>query len=160
MEEKKTKPFPWICPNCREQAVSPILRDYAVKADHDGSNYEVTIRDVVPTCSRCGQAIITSDISERVSAELRRLAGLLPPEKIRAKRESLGLTTADLAATLRVAEPNLVRWENGMQLQPRAVDLLLRLYFDSVAVRQACVSAASAGAAASATTQSEPRVAG
>jgi len=90
-----------MCPVCREKTVSPVLKDYAVTAQHDGASYEVTIHDEIPTCSRCGEAIITSEISERVSAELRRLAGLLPPERIRAKRESLGLTPGDLAATLR-----------------------------------------------------------
>ncbi len=143
MEEKKLKPFPWTCPTCREKTVSPIQKDYTMATEHDGATYEVTIRDRVPTCSRCGQAIITSDLSERISAELRRLAGLLTPERIRAKREALGLTEVQLAAALRIPQATLLRWESGMQLQPRALDLLLRLYFDSTEVRQACATAAS-----------------
>ena len=138
--EEKTKPFPWMCPTCREKTVSPVQKDYTMVAEHDGASYEVTIPDRVPTCSRCGQAIITSDLSERINAELRRLAGLLTPERIRAKREALGLTEAHLAAVLRIPKATLMRWETGMQLQPRALDLLLRLYFDSTEVRQACAT--------------------
>jgi DNA-binding transcriptional regulator YiaG len=85
--------------------------------------------------------VVTSDISEMVTNELRRAAGLLAPEQIRAKRESLGLTQGELAARLRVSEAELGRWESGMQLQSKALDLLLRLYLDSADVRRACVAA-------------------
>jgi putative zinc finger/helix-turn-helix YgiT family protein len=146
METSKTKPFPWMCPNCRQKTVLPVQKDYTLTAEHDGAGYDVTIHDVlVPTCSQCGQAIITNDLSQRTSAELRRLLGLLTPEKIHAKREELGMTHAQLAAALRVGEATLIRWETGLQLQPRAMDLLLRLYFDSADVRRACVAPPVAG---------------
>jgi putative zinc finger/helix-turn-helix YgiT family protein len=130
-----------MCPQCREKTVLPVHKDYTLTVEHDGCSYEVTVRDVqVPTCSRCGEAIITNDLSERVSAEVRRTIGLLSPETIRERREALGLSRPQLAAALRVAEATLLRWETGMQLQPRALDLLLRLYFDSADVRQACIT--------------------
>ena len=69
MDEMNTKPFPWICPVCREQTVSPVLRDYTMTAEHDGARYDVTVRDKVPTCSRCGEAIITAAVSEKMSAD-------------------------------------------------------------------------------------------
>lgn len=121
--------------------MSPVHKDYSLTVDHDGCSCEVTVRGVqVPTCSRCGEAIVTDDLSRRVSAELRRAVDLLSPETIRERREGLGLTRPQLAAALRVAEAMLQRWETGMQLQPRALDLLLRLYFDSADVRRACLT--------------------
>jgi putative zinc finger/helix-turn-helix YgiT family protein len=141
MEPMVTKPYPWMCPNCREKTVAPALSDYALTAMHDGLEYEVCLRNVlVPRCERCGDAIITSGLSQQITAELRRMIGLLPGDAIRANRERLGLTRAQLAATLRVGEETLARWETGGQLQPRAVDLLMRLYFDSAEVRKACVA--------------------
>jgi putative zinc finger/helix-turn-helix YgiT family protein len=141
LDALKTKPFPWMCPNCREKAVVPVQKDYLATAEHDAVAYDLTVKDIaVPTCSRCGQVIVTSDISQRVTSELRRLAGLLTPEAIRTKREGLGLTQSQLATALRVGVATLTRWETGMQLQSRAMDLLLRLYFDSPAVRQACIT--------------------
>ena len=114
----KQKSFPWMCPQCREKTVSPVHRDYTLTVEHDGCNCEVTVRDVqVPTCSRCGEAVVTDDLSTRVSAELRRAVGLLSPETIRERREALGLTRPQLAAALRVAEATLQCWETGMQLQ-------------------------------------------
>src|SRR6202035_2545773 len=99
----KQKPFPWMCPQCREKTVSPVYKDYTLTVEHDGCSYEVTVRGVqVPTCSRCGEAIVTDDLSTRVSAELRRAIGLLTPETIRGRREALGLTQPQLAAALRV----------------------------------------------------------
>jgi putative zinc finger/helix-turn-helix YgiT family protein len=148
MEATTTKPFPWVCPDCRQKTVWPIQKEYITAAEHDGVRYEITVHNAqVPTCSQCGQAIITSAISEQVSAELRRAAGLLTPERIRARREALGLTRAELAGALRMAEATLMRWEAGLQLQPRAVDLLLRIYFDSAEVRRACATTTFAAAA-------------
>lgn len=141
MDAMKTKPFPWMCPVCREKTVSPIQKDYSLTAEHDGAMYAVTMRDVaVPTCPRCGEVIITGDLSQRMTDELRRMVGMLTPERIRAKREELGMTHGQLATALRVGEATLIRWETGSQLQPRAVDLLLRLYFDSGDVRKACIT--------------------
>jgi putative zinc finger/helix-turn-helix YgiT family protein len=141
MDAIKIKPFPWMCPDCREKTVVPAQRDYSLTADHDGLAYQLTLHGVmVPTCTRCGTAIITSDLSERITAELRRSARLLLPEEIRRKREALGMTQSQLASALRVGEATFGRWEEGMQLQPRAVDLLLRLFLESAEVRRACVS--------------------
>ena len=133
------KPFPWTCPHCREKTVVPIQKDYTLSVEHDGQSYAVTVPGaVVPTCTRCGEALVTSDLGEQVSAEVRRAAHLLSPETMRDRREALGLTRSQLAATLRIPEATLARWETGMQLQPHALDLLLRLYFDSKEVRRAC----------------------
>lgn len=156
MEAVKTKPFPWMCPSCREKTVSPVQTDYELTAQHDGIEYEIVLHNIsVPKCAQCGEAIVTSDISQQITGELRHKVGLLSPDAIRANRERLGMTPAQMAATLRVGEATLTRWEQGGQLQARAVDLLLRLYFESAAVRQACVpvsAAVSPGAQAPAAT--------
>lgn len=153
MDAKKTKPFPWMCPECRVKTVLPVQTNYMTSAVHDGVSYEIILEGVmIPTCTQCGQIIITNEHSEQITAELRRLAGLLAPERIRAKREALGLTQAEVAHALRIAESTLKRWESGMQLQPGAMDLLLRLYFDSAEVRGVCATVAAIGAAVSSST--------
>src|SRR5688572_24083166 len=79
MEATRIKPFPWMCMECREKTVTPVCCDYALPAVHDGVTHELTLHNVaVPTCARCGSAVITSDISESITAELRRVVGLLP----------------------------------------------------------------------------------
>jgi putative zinc finger/helix-turn-helix YgiT family protein len=142
MESRKIKPFPWMCPKCRAKTIVPVRRDYKTSAVLDDEIYDLVVPAFdVPTCAKCGQAIVISELCERITCELRRAAGILAPEQIQAQRENLGLTQAELAARLRVSEAELARWESGMQLQSKAVDLLLRLYLGSAEVRQACGTA-------------------
>jgi putative zinc finger/helix-turn-helix YgiT family protein len=141
MQERKIKPFPWMCPDCRQKTVWMVRKDYTMPSEDEGIKFDVVVRDAdVPMCSRCGTCIITSDLSERITDEWRRRVGLLSPDEIRTKREALGMTQADLASAVRVPEATLIRWESGMQTQTRAMDLLLRLFLDSADVRRACVS--------------------
>jgi putative zinc finger/helix-turn-helix YgiT family protein len=146
MDGMKIKPFPWRCPECRQKTVWMVRRDYKTSAQHDGVLYELTVRDAdVPTCSHCGQSrIIISQLSEQISDELRRAAGLLSPQEIRERRDALGISGSELAAALRISGDTFARWENGGQLQPRALDLLLRLFLDSADVRRVCVANSSA----------------
>ncbi len=139
MDGMKMKPFPWMCPDCRQKTVSMVRRDYSISALHDGVVYELTVRDAdIPTCSQCGQSIIITKVSEQISDELRRAAGILSPDEIRSRRDALGISQTELALALRIPDTTLARWESGGQLQPRALDLLLRLFLDSADVRKAC----------------------
>jgi putative zinc finger/helix-turn-helix YgiT family protein len=107
------------------------LDEYRTSITHDGRPHEVVIKrfDVLK-CSSCGNVALTEDGSDRVTDALRAAAGLLQPAEIRSKREALGLTQKQLAAAIRIAESTLSRWESGAQIQQRAMDLLLRAYFD------------------------------
>jgi putative zinc finger/helix-turn-helix YgiT family protein len=73
--------------------------------------------------------------SEKVTQELRQKAGLLTPTQIRENRKRLGLNQEQLANLLRVAKETVSRWETGGQIQQRAMDLLLRMFFDVPQVR-------------------------
>lgn len=53
------------------------------------------------------------------------------PAEICAHRESLGLTPQQFADQLRIDVATLERWEAGFQIQPRALDLLMRGFFKS-----------------------------
>ena len=140
MESRQLKPFPWMCSDCRKKTVVIVRTDYALSAEHDGASYDILLSNVdVPTCARCGLAIITDDLTVQISTSLRRAAGLLSPESIQTKRESLGMTPPALASALGIPDATLVRWECGKQLQSKAMDLLLRSYLDSEASRRVCV---------------------
>ena len=125
------KPFPHICGECREGAVEPAtLPSYTMAMEHDGRRYEVTVPDLhVFQCAKC-QAILFNDAaSERLDEGLRHAAGLLAPAKIKSSREALGLTQVQMAGYLKVGPSTLSRWETGGQIQQRAMDLLLRAFF-------------------------------
>ena len=125
------KPFPQKCPNCRKATVMTVVEEYRADVEHDGRSYPLTIPDLpVLTCSACGNRALDRDSSDRVSKALRTVVGLLLPEAIRSYRMNLLLTQKLLAEHLGIAESTLSRWETGAQIQQRAFDKLLRLYFD------------------------------
>ena len=131
-----TKPFPWKCGHCRERAVQPAMMAYTTEAEYDGRTYTVTVPELkVPRCQSCGELVLDSAANRQITEALRQHLRLLTPGQIRTNRETLGLTQRQLASHLGIAEATLSRWETGGQIQQRALDRLLRLYFSSPSVR-------------------------
>ena len=134
------------CMSCRERSVSPTtLSTYSAELEHDGRKYAVTVNDFrVLRCQQCGAIVLDDSANESLSRALRREAGLLQPEEIHANRETLRLTQKQLAGYLRISESTLSRWETGAQIQQRAMDALLRVFFNSSEARS--ILAGSSGA--------------
>jgi putative zinc finger/helix-turn-helix YgiT family protein len=102
----------------------------------DGRLHDVTVPElVVPKCSACGELVFSNDTDEQINRALRTQLGLLQPDEIRAKRVRLRLTQRALAGHIGVAAETLSRWESGLLIQGRAMNTLLRLYFDSADAR-------------------------
>lgn len=132
------RPFPRRCGTCRQKTVHPaVLQRYQVELNHDGRTYPIDLCELPAyRCESCSNISFDDEADERISQALRTAAGLLQPAEIRAKREALGLTQKQLAASLRIAESTISRWESGAQIQQRAMDLLLRAYFDLGTLRE------------------------
>jgi putative zinc finger/helix-turn-helix YgiT family protein len=132
------KPSHRKCLYCRERAVAPTtLPVYTTAMEHDGRKYNVSVADFqVLQCERCGAIILDDSANERLDQALRSEAGLLSPAEIRQNREALGLTRQQLADLLRISMFTLTRWETGAQIQQRAMDTLLRLFFQSGEARR------------------------
>lgn len=110
---------------------------YAIQIDHDGKKYDVDVPALsVPKCGNCGAISIDDKASEQIDEAFRKNAGLLIPSEIREKRKQLNLTQEQLANYIRVAKETVSRWETGGQIQQRAMDQLLRLFFDVPEVRR------------------------
>jgi putative zinc finger/helix-turn-helix YgiT family protein len=132
------KPYPWKCGKCRERAIKPaILSDYSTDLDHDGRKYRVSVVNFeVARCANCGSMVFDDVANRRLSDALRSAAGLLFPAEIRSHREALNLTQKALANCLQIAEAKLSRWETGAQIQQRAMDRFLRVFFESGEARR------------------------
>jgi putative zinc finger/helix-turn-helix YgiT family protein len=125
------KPFPWKCRTCRKVAVAQVTIPYTTEVQHDGRTYSVQLPALeVLRCSECGAIVLDDAANARISEAFRYEAGLLTPAQIRQQREALGLTQKRLACLLDVSESTLSRWETGIQIQQRAMDKLLRAFFD------------------------------
>jgi putative zinc finger/helix-turn-helix YgiT family protein len=112
---------------------------------HDGRLYAVEVPDLtVPRCGNCGEFVFNDSAEAQVRRALRRQLRLLTPEEIRASRSVLGLSQKQLADRLGVAEATISRWETETQIQSRAMDNLLRVFFTLPEVRGVLLGAAAA----------------
>jgi putative zinc finger/helix-turn-helix YgiT family protein len=99
---------------------------------HDGRPYEVRIPDLeIPTCRNCGEQVFTGGEDDRITAALRKQIDLLMPAEIQRRRKERELSQEKLAEQLGVAKETISRWESGAVIQSRAMDNLLRLFFES-----------------------------
>ena len=131
----RDRPFPWICFECHAHEVYPQATNYTTTVKHDGRAYSVRIPDLaIPTCRKCGDRTFAVGDDERIIAALRAQLGLLTPEEIQEQRGRLNMTQLELAEQLGVTEEAISHWERGV-LQSRAMDKLLRLFFESEEVR-------------------------
>ena len=113
--------------------------------EYEGREYAVAVPDlIVPKCRSCDKILFDRAASERITDALREQLGLLKPLQIRDGRQSLGLTQEALAANLRIDPTTISRWEAGAQIQERALDLLMRLFFGLAEVRTAISNEGSA----------------
>jgi putative zinc finger/helix-turn-helix YgiT family protein len=104
---------------------------YTTTIEHDGRTYSITVPDLeIPRCSKCGAMVRDDASNRRISDALRQQIGLLTPEQIRQNRDALDLSQKQLSGMLGIAESTLSRWETGAQIQQRAMDRLLRLFFE------------------------------
>ncbi len=137
----KTKPFPWKCRHCGQNAVTVGVVSYPVKVEYDGRVYEFQVDGLkTPRCENCGQVFPDAEANQQISKAFRFHAKLLTPQAIRSGRDALGMTQRELAALLGVAEATLSRWETGAQIQQRSLDKLLRLCFGCPQVRDSLAS--------------------
>ena len=131
------KPVPRKCGKCGQGAIAPTVLDYPAEFDHDGRPYQFIIPALrVLRCEKCGRIVLDDEANERITEEFRQVAQLLTPEEIRAGRTKIGLNQQQLAACLQVSNATVSRWESGGQIQQRAMDLLMRTFFDVAAARQ------------------------
>jgi putative zinc finger/helix-turn-helix YgiT family protein len=133
----KSRPFPWRCFECKAKEVFPVATDYTTTVKHDGRGYTIRIPDLaIPTCRQCGAQTFSVGDDVRIVAALRAKVGLLTPEEMHQRRSELELGQEELAEYLGVDAEAIARWESGALLQSRAMDKLLRLFFESEEVRR------------------------
>lgn len=89
------------------------------------------VLDEFARCTACGEEFYAPGQMDatlrRAATALRKAEGLLPPGKIRALRERLGLSQRAFEQLLAVGPKTVVRWEKGTVFQNKATDSLLRV---------------------------------
>ena len=132
------RPFPWRCRHCGKNQVQPATIRYDAEVRHDGRLYAFTVPKLaIPVCQACGEKVFTEKVDDQINSALREHLHLLTPAEIRAALERIGLTQKEIADRLGIAEATLSRWLTETQIQSRALDNLLRVYFVFPDVRSA-----------------------
>jgi len=124
------------CGKCRLKTMALVTIQYSIQIDHDGRKYNVVLPSLtVPKCSNCGDLSIDGEAERQIDTAFRQQASLLTAEQIRQRREALGLTQKAIANCLGIGEATWSRWETGAQIQQRAMNTLVRAYFELPALR-------------------------
>jgi putative zinc finger/helix-turn-helix YgiT family protein len=133
----RSRQYPIRCGDCGSLAVGPAVVPYVAHKSHDGRVHTLKIRRLhVLRCTNCGELLFDLDADAQISAALRAKLELLAPDEIRTRIESLGLTQKAFAARLGVAPETVSRWASGALIQTRAMDNLMRVFFDIPRVRK------------------------
>ncbi len=138
---RKSRPFPWRCPECGKREVRLAVVAHTSQIKHDGRLYVVEVPKLrVPRCEACGELVFDNAADEQIAHALREQLGLLSCREIRRNREQLGLSQRQLAEYLGVAVETISRWETGALTQSRAMDRYLRVYFGVPEARAALLA--------------------
>ena len=132
------RPFPWRCRRCGKNKVVLTTMSYDAEVRHDGRLHRFTVPNLrIPVCEACGEKVFTEKVDDQINAALRAHLQLLTPEEMRTALERLNMTQKEAAERLGIAEATLSRWLNETQIQSRAMDNLLRVFFAFPQVRTA-----------------------
>ncbi|HVA50411.1 MAG TPA: helix-turn-helix domain-containing protein [Pirellulales bacterium] len=132
------RPFPWQCRRCAKKEVELATISYDAEIRHDGRLHKFAVPNLdIPVCRACGEKVFSEKVDDQINVALRSHLNLLTPADMRTGLEHIGMTQRDAADRLGVAEATLSRWLTDTQIQSRAMDNLLRVFFAFPQVRNA-----------------------
>jgi DNA-binding transcriptional regulator YiaG len=131
-----------MCARCRTKTVWPVTIPYATSIRYEGALVKVQVPQlIVPRCESCGELYFDNYADEQIHDAFRAQEHLLTPKQIQSNRTALGLSRGELAAGLGTTEELVTRWEDGLEIQSRISDNLLRVFFAMPPVRAALADA-------------------
>jgi putative zinc finger/helix-turn-helix YgiT family protein len=130
------RPFPWRCRHCGKQEVVMATIRYDAEVQHDGRLHAFSIpRLEIPACQDCGEKVFTEQVDAQINKALHVHLKLLTAEQIRNCIQRVGMSQKEFANCVGIAAETLSRWLNETQIQSRAMDNLLRVFFAFPGVR-------------------------
>lgn len=116
-----------MCSVCGVGKARLVKRSY--RATYNGEVVEVPSVEMF-RCEDCGEEFFNPEqarnLSVAVKNAVRQKLGLLPPERITAIREKLGLTQQHLEELFGQGPKVVTRWESGRVIQNPSADTILR----------------------------------
>lgn len=112
-----------LCPNCHAETLKLKKGDYK-EGDHLIKNSEWE------ECSNCGAKYFGPKMLEKLTKAYYVYNSILPPHKIRQKRNLYNKTQKQLATELCVSEITIKRWEKGTYIPPIEKNTLMKEIFE------------------------------
>jgi putative zinc finger/helix-turn-helix YgiT family protein len=116
------------CPICGTGQAKQIKKAY--RTMYDGQPVSLPKVEMF-RCAECQEEFFNPEQAQAVSVEVkntvRRLSGLLPPERILAIREKVHLTQSELERLFGQGPKVVTRWESGRVIQSKTADTILRM---------------------------------
>jgi putative zinc finger/helix-turn-helix YgiT family protein len=135
--ERQPKPYPHRCPECGDVAVFPETIDYTSTFKYEGRQHHFVAPSVtLNKCRTCGATILTNRALGQVAEAFRVYANLLTAREMRDELHHLGLTQKEFARQIGVAPETVTRWLKHVQIQARALDKFVRIFFKSPEIRE------------------------
>jgi len=123
-----TPQVPDFCPAC--DAVDHPFRPVRRKVQQEFRGETLEVEAPAMSCGHCGFVILAPgnlDALRLATADAyRQRHGLLTSEQIVSRRASMGMSQRDFADHVGVGVASLQRWENGLVVQDKGSDLLIR----------------------------------
>lgn len=138
---RESKPFPHRCPECGAEALHPETVTYRTTFKHEGRVYEFDAPNItLNKCTECGSVVLPTAATDQIADAFRSHIGLLTAHEILKELDRLGLTQRDFAEQLGIAPETVSRWLSHVQIQSRAIDRFMRVFFGIPSVRAALAS--------------------
>ena len=128
--------FDCPCSTCGKGELLSATISYEAEIKHDGRLHKFSIPNLqVNKCETCGEVFFDATSHDEISQALREHLNLLSPEQIREGIQALGLMQKEFAERISVAPETISRWLSGAYIQSRAMDKLMRMFFEREAAK-------------------------
>jgi DNA-binding transcriptional regulator YiaG len=115
--------IPWLDVSMKTKTVR--IEVVIPKLDGAGEAERVPVEVLVQWDDELQEWLMTPEAHERIETTKARYLGLLLPGEIKALRQRLGLTQAEICELLQIGEKTWTRWENGRERPSRVLNVLL-----------------------------------
>ncbi|MEW5945036.1 MAG: type II TA system antitoxin MqsA family protein [bacterium] len=123
-----------ICTACGNRSLVHKKGTFHFEVDDRATNpdareFHINIRNADwDECEVCGEQILSEELDGALGKWQYTREGLLTPEAIRNIRLRHKLTQKQISEILGVGEKSYTRWENGLSMQTKAMDNLIRIF--------------------------------
>src|SRR5207249_1966073 len=114
-----------VCFECGSRELRRTQRPQTFEYNDNGTVVKLRANVEVLRCSACGFQMTDEQAESARHEAVCGYHGVMPPTKVRAVRESTGMSRQEFAKVSRIGEASLIRWETGSHVPNAGYDNFL-----------------------------------